>query len=64
MQDSLVLFSILLALLAGIGAGKVWERYKLQEGRWIDLHENDLDEARLADWITQASRLPGFMAKK
>jgi lipopolysaccharide biosynthesis regulator YciM len=35
-QDSIVLFSILLALLAGIGAGKVWERYKLQEGRWID----------------------------
>jgi lipopolysaccharide biosynthesis regulator YciM len=35
-QDSVVLFSILLALLAGLAAGKFWERYKLQDGRWID----------------------------
>lgn len=27
---------ILLALLAGLAAGKAWERYKLQDGRWID----------------------------
>jgi lipopolysaccharide biosynthesis regulator YciM len=26
----------LLALLVGIAAGKAWERYKLQEGRWVD----------------------------
>jgi len=26
----------LLALLAGLAAGKAWERYKLRDGRWID----------------------------
>jgi lipopolysaccharide biosynthesis regulator YciM len=26
----------LLALLAGLAVGKAWERYKLQDGRWID----------------------------
>ena len=26
----------LVALLVGLAAGKAWERYKLQEGRWID----------------------------
>ena len=28
--------SCLLALLAGLAVGKAWERYKLQDGRWID----------------------------
>jgi len=27
--------------------------------RYVDLHEGEFDEARLADWIAQASRLPG-----
>jgi len=27
--------------------------------RYVHLHEGDFDEAQLADWITQASRLPG-----
>jgi len=36
MQDYLVLLGILLALLLGLAGGKAWERYKLQEGRWID----------------------------
>jgi len=36
MVGSLVLLAVLLALLAGLAAGKVWERYKLREGRWID----------------------------
>ncbi len=35
MGPSLTLF-ILLALLAGLAVGKAWERYKLQDGRWID----------------------------
>ena len=30
------LIAALLALLLGLAAGKAWERYKLQEGRWID----------------------------
>jgi lipopolysaccharide biosynthesis regulator YciM len=30
------LFGVILALLAGLAAGKAWERYKLREGRWID----------------------------
>lgn len=27
---------VLVALLAGLTVGKAWERYKLQDGRWID----------------------------
>jgi lipopolysaccharide biosynthesis regulator YciM len=36
MGDYGVLLSILLALLVGLAGGKAWERYKLQEGRWVD----------------------------
>jgi lipopolysaccharide biosynthesis regulator YciM len=36
MQGYWVLLTVLLALLAGLAAGKAWERYKLREGRWID----------------------------
>jgi len=32
---------------------------KHKEVRYLDVYENQLDEARLADWIRQASRLPG-----
>ena len=28
--------AVLVALLVGLAAGKAWERYKLQDGRWID----------------------------
>jgi lipopolysaccharide biosynthesis regulator YciM len=30
------LLAALVALLAGLAIGKVWERYKLRDGRWID----------------------------
>jgi len=30
-----------------------------KEARWIDIHEDDFDGARLADWIKQAAALPG-----
>src|SRR5918999_4718452 len=36
MGDYLPLLSGLIALLAGLAIGKAWERYKLQDGRWID----------------------------
>ncbi len=36
MSDYAPLLAGLLALLAGIAAGKAWERYKLREGRWFD----------------------------
>ena len=33
---------------------------KNKNTRYLDIHEDDqLDEAQLADWFTQASRLPG-----
>src|SRR3954468_2910872 len=35
-MDSGTLLGALLALLAGLAIGKAWERYKLQEGRWVD----------------------------
>ena len=33
---------------------------KSGETRWIDIHEDDLDEAQLAAWVKQASELPGW----
>ena len=33
---------------------------KSQDARWIDIHEDDFDEARLATWIRQAAALPGW----
>jgi hypothetical protein len=34
---------------------------KLKDVRYLDIHENDkLDEALLASWIQQASKLPGW----
>jgi len=31
-----------------------------KEARWIDIHEDDLDEARMAAWVKQAAALPGW----
>jgi hypothetical protein len=31
-----------------------------KEARWIDLHEHDFDEARLARWVKQAAAQPGW----
>jgi hypothetical protein len=33
-----------------------------KEGRWIDIHEDDMDEAQLTAWIRQAAAIPGWMA--
>jgi hypothetical protein len=32
---------------------------KHKEVRYLDIHEGQLDEAQLADWVKQASQLPG-----
>jgi hypothetical protein len=31
-----------------------------KEGRWIDVHEDDLDEVQLTKWIKQAAAQPGW----
>lgn len=31
-----------------------------KDARWIDIRENDLDEAQMAEWIRQAAALPGW----
>ncbi|MCC7139833.1 MAG: DUF1801 domain-containing protein [Planctomycetes bacterium] len=31
-----------------------------KEARWIDVHEDDLDERRLSAWIREAAALPGW----
>lgn len=31
-----------------------------KEARWIDIHEDDLDEAQMTAWIRQAAALPGW----
>ena len=33
---------------------------KDENARWIDIHEDDFDEAQLAKWIKQAVKLPGW----
>ena len=33
-----------------------------KEARWIDIHEDDLDEKQMAAWIKQAAVLPGWLA--
>lgn len=33
---------------------------KSKDARWIDIHEGELDEAQIADWIKQAAALPGW----
>jgi hypothetical protein len=33
-----------------------------KDGRWIDIHEDDLDEAQLATWVKQAAALSGLWA--
>ncbi len=30
-----------------------------KDDRWIDIHEDDLDEAQMATWVKQAAALPG-----
>jgi hypothetical protein len=30
------------------------------EARWIDIHEDDLDESQLAKWFRQAAKMPGW----
>jgi len=32
-----------------------------RDARWIDIHEDDLDEAQLANWVKQAAALPGWV---
>jgi hypothetical protein len=31
-----------------------------KDARWIDVHEDDLDEAQMAAWVKQAAALPGW----
>ena len=31
-----------------------------KDARWIDIHEDDLDEAQIGTWIKQASSIPGW----
>ena len=33
---------------------------KAKDARWIDVHEDDLDTAKMATWIRQAAALPGW----
>lgn len=34
-----------------------------KDARWIDIHEDDLDEAQLKAWLKQAAALPGWLAE-
>ena len=34
-----------------------------KEARWIDVHEDDLDETQMASWVKQAAALPGWDTK-
>src|SRR3990170_5311911 len=32
-----------------------------KDARWVDIHEDDLDEAQVATWVKQAAALPGWV---
>jgi hypothetical protein len=32
-----------------------------KEARWIDVHEDDLDEIQMTAWVKQAAALPGWL---
>jgi hypothetical protein len=32
-----------------------------KEARWIDIHEDDFDEAQMKTWVKQAAALPGWL---
>ena len=32
-----------------------------KDARWIDVHEDDLDEAQMTSWVKQAAALPGWI---
>ena len=34
---------------------------KSKDVRWIDIREDQFDEARIADWVKQAAALPGWI---
>ena len=34
---------------------------KGKDARWIDIREDDLDEAQMASWVKQAAVLPGWV---
>jgi hypothetical protein len=34
---------------------------KSKETRWIDIHEDDLDETQMAAWVKQVAALPGWV---
>ena len=34
---------------------------KSKETRWVDIHEGELDEERVADWVKQAAATPGWV---
>ena len=31
-----------------------------RDARWIDIHEHDLNERQLTEWVTQAAAIPGW----
>ena len=33
-----------------------------KEARWIDIHEDGLDEKQIAKWVKQAAAIPGWLA--
>jgi hypothetical protein len=33
-----------------------------KEARWIDIHEEDLNEAQISTWVQQAATMPGWLA--
>ena len=34
-----------------------------KDARWIDVHEDDLDEAQMTTWVKQAAALPGWSGR-
>ena len=52
--------AVKVAFMRGTSLRPVPPGGKGKEARWIDVHEDDLDEAQMATWIRQAAALPGW----
>ena len=48
-------------LFRGTSLGPVPPGGTGKDSRWIDIHEDDLDEAQMATWVKQAAALPGWL---
>lgn len=53
--------SVKVTFFAGAALDPVPPGGTTDDARWIDVHEDDFDEAQLADWLRQSATRPGWV---